>query len=580
MSQPEPAPAELLARIQRLEAQVAWLSERVRAGEATDPGLSPPAPRPLPRPVAPRPAPRPRKAVNPIVAVAGAGGLLFLAGMAFFLRWSIQQGWLGPGLRFSLGLAAGLALSALAARLCLRSALRLGTALLVAGLGSLLFVLRIGAFGTGFFPPAAGFAGSFLLVIGAGGLSARTRHGGPLAVALGAGLAAPLIFSTGAHEEVALGLYLALLMAGALAVPYFARIGGGWGIGRWIGLAGVWSLLAAACLELPQDAAGVGAALLALHLALGACWVWLPGAGGELPRSPGALWTILMPSFTALAWGLWTRKLHWPPEAFAAPVLGLSLLNFGLMGPLRRRLGTDRQDLTLLAFGLAFLALAVPVGLAWHWVGPIWSGFALALAWVGARGGGFLPVPEPLRSRFAPLALGMVLGAGLRWLIHGGEAWDFSRAPEALLPFLNARFAEGALLAGACGLLAQAGRGLGPIGILGAQGVGGLCLGIELAHLVRFTGGSVRSASIALTLAWAVLGALQWLAGLGKSGTPRRVLMGGGYGWLAVASFKLLVIDLATVDTPRRALAFLAVGGILLAAALVGHWTRGEAGRA
>jgi len=135
--------SDLAERVSQLEAQMKglnqelrWVTEKLRAGESTDPGLSPsplvaaanplppppvqPAgvPRPLPHPPsrsAPRP-PSPRTPMNPVVWVAGAGALLFLAGAAFFLHWSIQRGWLGPELRFLLGLLGGGAITAVAAR--------------------------------------------------------------------------------------------------------------------------------------------------------------------------------------------------------------------------------------------------------------------------------------------------------------------------------------------------------------------------------------------------------------------------------------------------------------------------------
>ena len=47
-----------------------------------------------------------------------------------------------------------------------------------------------------------------------------------------------------------------------------------------------------------------------------------------------------------------------------------------------------------------------------------------------------------------------------------------------------------------------------------------------------------------------------------------------GYSWLGIASFKLIVADLAGATTPLRALAFLGVGAIFLAAALVANHAR------
>ena len=49
---------------------------------------------------------------------------------------------------------------------------------------------------------------------------------------------------------------------------------------------------------------------------------------------------------------------------------------------------------------------------------------------------------------------------------------------------------------------------------------------------------------------------------------------GGGYGWMGLASFKLIASDLDRADTPLRALAFLGVGGIGMAAAILANRKR------
>jgi hypothetical protein len=50
--------------------------------------------------------------------------------------------------------------------------------------------------------------------------------------------------------------------------------------------------------------------------------------------------------------------------------------------------------------------------------------------------------------------------------------------------------------------------------------------------------------------------------------------MAAGYAWMGVASFKLIASDLDRADTPLRALAFLGVGGIGMAAAILANRKR------
>jgi len=107
------------------------------------------------------------------------------------------------------------------------------------------------------------------------------------------------------------------------------------------------------------------------------------------------------------------------------------------------------------------------------------------------------------------------------------------------------------------------------------QIVGAVTLACELAQLVRYNGGSSRAAAIVITVVWTLLGAGQWLRSLSlEDEDTRRPIAIAGYAWLAVASFKLIVLDLSSTDTLLRALAFLAVGAVFLSAALIANQVR------
>ena len=388
MTEPTPAPQEILDRLAKLEAQVAWLVQRAQGASSPEPAGPVPVPRPpLPRPVVPPRMPVPPVAVpkppNPIVWIAGAGAALFLVGAAFFLHWSIQRGWLGPELRFLMGLAGGGALTALAARLMLRDSRNLGVALLLAGLGTLTFAFRWGAFTAHFFPPLLGFVATFACVLLAGGLGARARCGGALTVAVATGLAAPLVFSQGGDHQVALAVYLLVLLGAATVVPYAARLGARWHGARWVAVAGTWALLASACFTVTTGDAGILLGLLVLHLLAAGIWIWLPGQGEAAPSAPTTLWFGACMAFTGLAAYLWRSELHWMPEAYALPVLGLAALNLALVKPLRVRMGSRQADLGLLALAAGHLALAVPIALGGLYllVGSSWQHLGTDYRW-------------------------------------------------------------------------------------------------------------------------------------------------------------------------------------------------------
>ncbi|MDP1831987.1 MAG: DUF2339 domain-containing protein [Geothrix sp.] len=600
------APPDLAERVTRLEAQVAWLLQRPQASTPPAPAQAPaqsqaPAP-PLPRPV-PRPA-TPRKEISPVVWIAGIGASIFLFGAIFFFRWAIQQGWVGAELRFVLGLLVGGAIAAFAGKLILGHSRALGVALLLAGLGTLQFTFRAGAMEYHFYAAPLGLAATALFTLLAGGLAARAGSGGALTVSLVSGLAAPLVFSQGGHHEVALAIYLAVLMAGTLAVPYLARTGGAWHGARWTALVGVWLLLMPACAGVLKGDAALLGMLLVLHLVLAGLWAWLPGTE-EIPATPTVLWLVASILATTYGWLLW-KRLDLTPETFALPVILVAALNLALVQPLRHRMENRRADWGLLALAAGHLALAVPVALAWRWVGPLWGAFALALAWASLKAEDSDFAQEATALRW--LAAALALLTTLRWAFHGLDGLFWRSA--TLTPFLNAAFAEGALASAAWFLLTKAVRGdrpadasasplapadgsgqarpvrrrgdpLGVIAFLALQVTANVTLAFEAARLVQwfqapgpYGYGPSRAASIAMTLVWALSGAWQWMLGLGKREEGRRALMIAGYVWMGLASFKLIVSDLDRADTPLRALAFLGVGGIGMAAAILANRKR------
>jgi hypothetical protein len=452
-------------------------------------------------------------------------------------------------------------------------------ALLLAGLGTLQFTFRAGAMEYHFYAAPIGLAATTLVTLLAGALAARGRSGGALTVSLVSGLAAPLVFSQGGHHEVALAGYLAVLMAAALAVPYLARTGGAWHGARWTALLGVWLLLLPACAGGLKADAGTLGLLLILHLLLAGLWAWLPRTE-DVPGTPTVLWLVASILATTYGWLLW-KRLDLTPETFALPVIAVAALNLALVQPLRRRLENRRADWGLLALAAGHLALAVPVALAWRWVGPLWGAFALGLAWASlkAEDGHFAEEATALRW----LAAALALATTLRWAFHGLDGFLFHGG--TLTPFINPAFAEGALAAAAWWMLTRRGGPLGLMAFLALEVTANVTLAFEAARVVQwFQGpaslgyGPSRAASIAMTLVWALSGAWQWMRGLAQRDAARQALMIAGYAWMGLASFKLIVSDLDHADAPLRALAFLSVGGIGMAAAILANRKRsGEA---
>jgi len=592
----DPTQDALETRLARLEKWVEWLVAQEQA-RGNAPGARPtpvaapvqPAAAQTPRPaiapgppVQPPPPAKPSTPFNASILVAAAGAGIFLLGVIFFLWLSFQRGWIGPELRILMGIAAGLGLGLLAAKLLLGDKRALGVCFLLAGLGTLQFTLWAAASSYKFIDPQFGFVAIAVVTLFAGGLAVRAKSPAALAVSLVSAFLAPPLFSTGAHHEVALSIYLALLGAAALAVPYLAGVGARWGVNRWLLVVVMWIYQWGIFAEGRAEDRPVLLGLMLLHYGLALLWIWLPGQSEPRPSTPTLLWFLASFMATASTAAYWDR-LHFEKTWFAGACLGFAALHLLLVKPMRARLGTRQADLGLLVLAAGHLALAVPVALDWGWVGPLWGAFALLLAAAAGRVEDLEDWEQEEKRNLTLLALGMAALASLRWVVVSAEAWDRTRylaythtqAPDPGVPFLNHLFALGLLGSAAWALLARRGGFVGAVGFIGLQILGVLTISRELAFALVQAGFEPRTAGIAVTLVWAAAGALQWLRSLSTEARgPRLGLAIAGYAWLGLASFKLIFIDLASSDLALKAVVFLGVGLIFLAAALVGSRVR------
>lgn len=233
--------ALLSRRIGRLERAIAALEAcatgaapraappRAPAGIATT--ASPPAAAPPP---APDPRPRlalPRLSVETLVGgrlpIWIGGVALVLAGF-FLVRYSIEQGLLGPAARTAIAALFGLALvaaSEVVRRLpATREDARLGQALAGAGIASLYGTLYLAAALYHLVAPLPAFIAVVLVTLAAMGLS--LRHGPPTAImALLGGFLAPLVAGFDAAGIAPLLVYLGLFVAALFGLAVHRRWG-------------------------------------------------------------------------------------------------------------------------------------------------------------------------------------------------------------------------------------------------------------------------------------------------------------------------------------------------------------------
>ena len=470
---PEPSAEEIEAAERREEAQrraATVIRERALAAMAPPAIQEPEAPIPLmeaaaePAPSLPDMPQRPAREPMRIGFETLAGGKLpiWIGGAAlvlaafFLVRYSIENGLLGPAARTIIGGLFGIALvaaSEIARRLpATRDDPRIGQALAGAGIASLYGTLYVGA--EIYHLISAGTAFAAVVAVTLAGLGLALRHGPPTAImGLVGGFVAPLIAGVDAANIGPLLVYLALLVAALFGLA----IRRGW---WWLALAAcgggfVWVNILLFMVD-RNALAGVGG--FVLLLAIGATLA-LPSTGAArpwlrlLPLIAGLLQLmVLAPAldFGPLAWGLYlvlsaaALFLGWRDETLApgggaALALVLALLAVAL---------GQRE---LVNAPLAAIAITALFGIAGHLLARrslLWAGIAL-----GASAGPIIialalaHVLLPASAWAGLLALAACAAASLSWR-------DREAGSDILLPVigLTGGAAMAVLLAG----LAQA----------------------------------------------------------------------------------------------------------------------------
>ncbi len=286
------------------------------------------------------------------------GGVMLALGAAFLVKFSIDQGLLGPAVRIALGLSLGMGLIGLAegaARSERRAAVPgikpslVPPALAAAGTCAIFASLHAAHALYLLVPAAAAFAG--LAATAAAAVLLSLRHG-PFMAALGilGGLAVPLLVATGEPTALGLFVYLAVLIAAALGVLRHKC----WWWLAWLALGGgiAWTALWLVTFWQPGDAPVVAAFLLVLS---GLFWRGLrltPQSDGT-----GTVRPILMAGGVAVALAMiWVVLAD---DYGTVALLALAALHVACMA-------AGRRDSAYDGLALVSAAATVAVVLAWQ----------------------------------------------------------------------------------------------------------------------------------------------------------------------------------------------------------------------
>ncbi|MFD2498963.1 DUF2339 domain-containing protein [Rhizorhabdus histidinilytica] len=360
--------------------------------------------------------------------IVRAGLVVLFIGLAFLARWAAGAGLLPIEVRLALVAAAGIALLAVGFN---RRIARPGFALALQGGGVAILYLTI--FAAAALYPILPLPGAFVLMVlvcaAAVALALLQDAQGLAAAAFAGGYAVPLLLGgDGGPVAVMFGYHL-LLNFGVLALAWKKA----WRSINLIGFAATFgvAVLWGATSYQPQDYAVAQSFLIVsvlIYLAIAILY-----ARNSESRVGRFVDSSLLFGTALAGFGLEAGLVAAFDYGAAFAALGFAALYLVLAVAVRRR-GDDGYRLlaeTMLAVGVGFVTLAIPLALGARWTGSAWALEGAGAFWVGMR-----------QARWMPRAFGL--------LLQGVAALMFlallDSGPQAL-PIVNPVFLTGLLAA-------------------------------------------------------------------------------------------------------------------------------------
>ncbi|MDQ5821507.1 MAG: DUF2339 domain-containing protein, partial [Actinomycetota bacterium] len=517
-------------------------------------------------------------------ALAWVGGLVTLLGVIFFFVLAVNNGWIGPVARVSLGAAAaaivfGAGVYARARYGPMLSALAAVGAGIAGGYATLLAATAL----YDLVPKPAGLV--LAALIAAAGLAVALSWDAQLIGALGliGAMAAPgLLALDSGLTTVGVG-FVALVFA-ALA---FVAVRRAWQQLLWIGA--LVAVVQIAALVFGTDAPGAGVAVLAivftaLHLAAGILWQLERGD----PRTDALTSTFVLGSAALVGLsGAWILDSNVGRMSEEGLWLSGAAAVYGALAIVFFQRGGQRDLATLLtAASLTLAGIAAADFVSGATLAVVWALEAAALAWLASR-------LREARFQFAALVyLALAVGHALSYDVPPERLFVASRHPAQGILSVLAAMAGAAAIAwwarpgaidvradertGFLGELDKLWAGLaaaqvrirrGALTLTAALGAGAVSIAIlegsEDLWRAGGTGAAFDRGHVVVTAVWAAIGLAGVLLGLRRR---LGLLTDGSLVWLLLVAVKTLSYDVAQIGSDRWPWAFAAAAASILLA--------------
>ncbi|MEO5891356.1 MAG: DUF2339 domain-containing protein [Ferruginibacter sp.] len=346
------------------------------------------------------------------------GITVLVLGIAFFVKYAIDQDWIKEGGRVSIGIACGIVLIGLAHYL--RNSYRSFSSVLAGGgIAVFYFTIAFAFHQYQFFSQATAFVIMVIITIFAVVLSLLYDKQELAVIAAIGGFITPFLVSTGSGNYVVLFTYLLILNIGMVALAYFKK----WYAINVIALFftliiyGAWlvqSTTSGAAFLFYKNALLFATAFYLLFLGMSMIY----NIRTRRPFKTFDFSLLMLTTFSYYAAGM--TSLHfWNEGAYQGLfTIAAGVVNFALAGYFYKTNKGDKNLLYLLiGLTLTFISLSAPVQLHGHTITLFWSAEFVLVYWLHQRSG----IRVFKYSSFVIMVL-MLISLGIDW----GKANDLN----------------------------------------------------------------------------------------------------------------------------------------------------------
>ena len=583
---------EKLSRLQNsLYAGIANVSQKVQKYEAVlqrdlegkAPSLrpvsitaSPEAREPLPHPAPNAPAPAAavpfpqRRGSSDFEVNLGQKWLLIIGiltmvfGVGYFLKYSFEQGWIGPAGRVAAAFLWGAAFLIAGDRFR-KKIERFGLSLIGGGIAVLYFAAFAAFQLYHLFGQAPSFGVMVLITVLAGTLAVYYDTRWLAVLGLVGGFLTPVLLTTGQDNQMALMTYMTILNLGLLGIAFHKK----WDLLNMLGFAFTY-LLYSGWYVSHYTQMKFWPAILFLNLFY-LIYSIAPFAYQFLreTRERARGYLIMGPnSFLAFAYSyaMITDRFSLPWVSVVSLVYATVFLS---MASFLMQKGKQDQEafVVLLAKAALFLIITIPLIFSGHWITVFWAAQALVLIWMGIKLG---------RKSLLTAAHVLFLITSIKFLVHDYNA-IFRFAVDRDLSFLQSytyllpeRFITTAVLLGtllAAGMLAARARIRSVLDDVQDSAVLFSIFGALLFVALNFeTAGFFHdflpaARFAAVSVLWTVFAVVLMLQGVRENLSPLRKV---SFGLFLAALLKVFLSDMSNVSTPYRIVSFIILGLVLV----------------